>query len=359
MLYLKIENLYKKFNDTLVINNISFNINQGEIISLLGASGSGKTTLLRIIAGLAPIYKGKIIFNGHDLRNIAPHKRNFGMMFQEFALFPHKNVFDNIAFGLEIKKYSPKLIKYRVEEILELIGLEGFAQRSVADLSGGERQRVALARSLAPRPKLLMLDEPLGSLDRALREKLLGDLAAILKKLEMTTIFVTHDQNEAFAVSDRIIVLRSGKIEQVDTPEKIYNKPANAYVARFLGFKNIIDGIIDKKGEIITSSGIKFCNYKKYSISEGTVSCDNKITLMIRSDRATLVSNNTKETEGVILIYGNISSRIFQGKYYKIGVKLDSDITLYFDIDNVIQPPDKGDYVVVAVKKNGGVVQLM
>ncbi|MBF0229339.1 MAG: ABC transporter ATP-binding protein [Desulfamplus sp.] len=251
-----------KGDSEYILKDINISINRGDSLSILGPSGCGKTTLLRIIAGFEKPYSGEIFFREKNMSNVPTHKRNFGMMFQDFALFPHKNVFQNISFGLEMKKLPKKEITLRVQEMLELVNLEQYGKRDIRELSGGERQRVALARTLAPSPDLIMLDEPLGALDRQLRERLLADLCFILnrtinnrtkskivkteeiksrisKKNEVnkaiTTIWVTHDHNEAFAVSDIVCVMSNGKVEQIDSIENLRNSPVNRVVADFLG----------------------------------------------------------------------------------------------------------------------------
>ncbi|MBU8911460.1 MAG: ABC transporter ATP-binding protein [Desulfobacterales bacterium] len=233
---LVLENINKKFDDgSLILKDINLRLQQGTKLSVLGPSGSGKTTLLRLIAGLENPDSGTIVFNRQPMNDCPPHKRNFGMMFQEFALFPHLNVFNNIAFGLKMKGMDKAAIALRVKEMLLLTGLEDFEARHVDELSGGERQRVALARTLAPQPGLLMLDEPLSSLDRILRKRLLKELADIISTLNVTTIFVTHDHEEAFAAGDMIIIMNQGKIEQKGTPDELVQTPRNEWVKEFLG----------------------------------------------------------------------------------------------------------------------------
>ena len=236
---LKLEHISKSYDRAPLLQNISLDVHAGEIVCLLGPSGGGKTTLLRIIAGLEDAEHGEVFFDDANLRGTRVHLRQFGLMFQDLALFPHQNVFDNVAFGLRMQNLPRTEIATRVNEMLELVGLAGFAERPVTNLSGGEQQRVALARSLAPRPRLLMLDEPLGALDRILREQLVGDLRAILKRIGMMAIYVTHDQDEAFALADRIAIIHAGQLIQVGTPETIYRAPVNAFVARFLGLTNL------------------------------------------------------------------------------------------------------------------------
>ena len=224
-----------------VLNGIDLEVAQGEILCLLGPSGCGKTTLLRIIAGLESIDRGDITFDRAGLASVPVHKRNFGFMFQDYALFPHRSVGQNIAFGLRMEQRTRAEIAARVYEMMALINLPAHYQdRSIFELSGGERQRVALARSLAPSPRLLMLDEPLGNLDRGLRESLALELRAILKQIEMTALYVTHDQEEAYALADRIAVMDRGTLQQVDTPQAIYAAPNSAFVAQFLGLGNLL-----------------------------------------------------------------------------------------------------------------------
>ncbi len=238
---LRIEGLTKAYNAHPVLNNINLEIAAGEIVCLLGPSGCGKTTLLRLIAGLEHPDRGFIYTNNQRLNDVPPHQRAVGLMFQDFALFPHLNVAENVAFGLRMRKLQAKARAQRVQEVLSLVGLSRFASRDVAQLSGGERQRVALARSLAPNPKLLMLDEPLGSLDAALREHLVLELRAIITQLGLTAIYVTHDQAEAYAIADRIVVMQQGHIEQIGTAEELYWLPKTAFVARFLGLSNLVN----------------------------------------------------------------------------------------------------------------------
>ena len=220
--------------EVLMLRDVNLTLAQGTHLSVLGPSGSGKTTLLRIIAGIEPIDSGRIVFNGRSLLDVPPYKRNFGYMFQDFALFPHMDVFQNVAFGLKMKKMARQSMTTRVEQMLDLTGLTGYENRRVNELSGGERQRVALARTLAPQPRLLMLDEPLSSLDRVLRQKLLGELTAIISDLNITTIFVTHDHEEAFAAGSTVLVMKEGRVEQKGSREDLTLRPANDWVRQFL-----------------------------------------------------------------------------------------------------------------------------
>lgn len=255
MAFLEIESIDKTYEDAPLLRGVSLSVARGEVVSLLGPSGSGKTTLLRIIAGLEPNEGGSVFLEGRDLSTVPTHQRGVVLMFQEYALFPHRTVAQNVAFGLRMMGRDQDVIETKVAEMLGLMGLEGFAERSVVDLSGGERQRVALARSLAPEPRLLLLDEPLGSLDRTLRQRLLEELAVILRRVGVTTITVTHDQEEAFALADRVALLHGGQIVQVGPPTKIYRAPANAWVAEFLGLENLFDAEVTGEHQVETALG--------------------------------------------------------------------------------------------------------
>ena len=245
---LGIQSIEKSFGTHLVLKDISFHQQKGEILGVLGPSGSGKTTLLEIIAGLVQPDSGDCTWDGKSFLHIPPHQRNFGLMFQEYLLFPHKNVTENISFGLRMAEEDQEEIKSRVAEVLDLVGLPGFGGRDVSTLSGGEQQRVALARSLAPEPRLIMLDEPLGALDRTIRERLVEDLRRILKDANQTALYVTHDQEEAFIIVDRVVILGDGRTVQIGTPQEIYYQPQSPYVARFLGLTNMIEGKTDASG---------------------------------------------------------------------------------------------------------------
>lgn len=239
---LKIVNIHKTYEGRPLLTDVSFSVARGETVCLLGPSGSGKSTLLRIIAGLEEAEKGRVYWEGEDITPTPPHRRRMGMVFQDYALFPHLTVAENVAFGLRMQGWSPQEQRARVRAVLELVRLTGFEARRVTDLSGGEQQRVALARALAPRPHVLMLDEPLGALDRALREELLEELRAILRASDVAAIYVTHDQEEAAAIADRILILHDGKIVREGTPFEVWNDPGSLWVAQFLGVGNILFG---------------------------------------------------------------------------------------------------------------------
>jgi len=308
---------------TLVLKNITLIVEEGEIVCLLGPSGCGKTTLLRIVAGLEQPDAGQIMLAGRDLSTLPVHQRNFGLMFQEFALFPHRTVAENVAFGLRMAGQRRAQIAERVQEVLALVNLEGYDARSIFALSGGERQRVALARSLAPRPRLLMLDEPLGSLDRALREELMVELRAILKAVGVTALYVTHDQQEAFAVADRLVVMHQGQIAQVGTAQAIYDTPATAFVARFLGFHNLFppSAVGTTTALSAIASGAQHQLPRQADNVAGV-----EPALLIRPDAVRALGCGAgaaaTETE-TLVVTGKVQALLFRGSYYQLTLALD------------------------------------
>jgi ABC-type Fe3+/spermidine/putrescine transport system ATPase subunit len=327
---LTISNIHKSYEDIKALAGVSLEVNQGEIVALLGPSGCGKSTLLNIIAGLETADDGFVLWNGTSLANIPPHRRNFGLMFQDFALFPHRNVYDNVAFGLQIAGMPKSEIESRVHEVLNLVDLSGFEQRDTNNLSGGESQRVALARSLAPRPRLLMLDEPLGSLDRNLREKLVFDLKRILQKSKQTALYVTHDQEEAFALANRIAVMNSGSVEQFDTPQNIYRQPATTFVAGFIGLRNLIPGEI-RKGNgfvVITPIGV----FPIPEIGSGPVK------VLLRPDTVQLGK------DGPCQISGKLIEKSFRGHNLRVVINVD-DYPLFFEFPSNFNLPEEGDSI--------------
>jgi len=241
---LELRDIFKTYNNQPLLRGISFSVDEGETVCLLGASGSGKSTLLRMIAGLENPERGQIFFNGVDLAQTPTHLRDFGLVFQDYGLFPHLNIFDNIAFGLKMKNIPAPEISLRVAALLEQVNLQGFEKRKVTDLSGGEQQRVALARALAPQPRFLMFDEPLGALDKNLKESLLQEIRAILHEMKIPAIYVTHDQDEAFALADRILLLHDGEIVRAGAPAEVWADPGSVWAAQFLDVGNIVEGKI-------------------------------------------------------------------------------------------------------------------
>ena len=305
---------------------------QGEILAVLGPSGSGKTTLLEIIAGLIEPDSGEIRWDGESLRGKPTYRRGFGLMFQDYALFPHKNIAENTAFGLKMKGWDREKIQKRVSEVLELVGLPGFGPRPIHTLSGGERQRVALARSLAPQPDLLMLDEPLGSLDRTLRERLLDELREILRELNQTAMYVTHDQVEAFLIADRVVVLKAGETAQIGTPTAIYQHPNSPFIASFLGLTNLIEGEaeLSDQGCVITTH-----------LGSWPLDCQasGEITLLLRPDR---IQIGPSRKEGEIEITGKLLETKFSGQQLRTEIQLEGE-TYRFDFPaSTAQLPEPG-----------------
>ncbi len=332
---LDMQKIQVSFGDKPVLRNVDLSISKGEIVCLLGPSGCGKTTLLRVIAGLEMPQAGDVRLDGQSIVNVPVHQRGFGLMFQDFALFPHLNVAGNIEFGLKMQGVSAAVRATRIQENLEVVGLTGFETRDVTQLSGGERQRVALARSLAPNPRLLMLDEPLGSLDAALRERLVVELREIIKRVGLTAIYVTHDQNEAFAIADRIAVMNAGKIEQIDKPENIYRRPISTFVARFLQFENIFPVISQDGDRAHTAIG-------NFAIT-GTPKA-----ILLHPDGVIAADIDTLGA-----IQGIVEERVFMGDTYRITLLINGDHKLAFKLASISHDvPSIGDRMTVQILPN-------
>ena len=265
---ISLRGISKKFDDEVILDNINLDIKDKEFITFLGPSGCGKTTMLRIIAGFLEADSGSVMFEGKDINNLPPHKRQVNTIFQRYQLFPHLNVYENVAFGLRNKRMKEKDISKKVEEMLSLVNLKGFQRRNVASLSGGQQQRVAIARALAVEPRVLLLDEPLAALDLKLRKDMQVELKNIQKRLGITFIFVTHDQQEALSMSDRVVVMNEGQIQQVGTPLDIYNEPKNAFVADFIGESNILDGVMLDDFKAKFSGAVFQCLDKGFAVNE-------------------------------------------------------------------------------------------
>ncbi len=335
MSILSIHQLSKSFGTIQALDDISFDVEDGEIVALLGPSGCGKSTLLSVIAGLENPDQGQVLWNGTSLAATPPHQRGFGLMFQDFVLFPHMNVYANIAFGLQMSHTDPEKIDQRVIEMLEIVGLPDFTKRDVNTLSGGEQQRIALARALAPHPHLLMLDEPLGSLDRNLRERLVVDLQAILHRMHQTAIYVTHDQEEAFTIADRVILMNSGRIEQIGTPKSIYSNPASIFVARFLEMTNIIPATVyHQAGETRLSSSLGDFSFK--------TSLEGENSLLIRPDMTRL------DSEGPLVYHGVIAEVSFRGSRQRVIIMV-NHTPLTFEFPFSLALPEIGAEMIISI----------
>ncbi len=338
---LQVHTLAKSYPDGWRLEGISFAVQEGQVLCLLGPSGCGKTTLLRLIAGLETPDGGAIVAQGTDVTHLPPHRRGFGFMFQDYALFPHKNVYDNVVFGLRMAGWDKAATRRRAAEVLELVGLAGFGHRDVSQLSGGERQRIALARSLAPQPRLLLLDEPLGALDRALRERLMEELPLILRQAGVTTITVTHDQEEALAIGDCVLVMRDGRVEQYGTPQEIYRRPASSWVARFLGMINLLPARIVGAGEAETPLGV-LTFVDSNAAAPGTTG-----ELLVRPQAARW------ETGQQNVFYGEVVRCSFRGSHYRFDIRTPSGVTLSFEWLLGQAMPDRGQRVQLSLDPAG------
>lgn len=307
---LELKNISKIYDDTPALVDINLYIRKNEFITLLGPSGCGKTTTLRIIGGFEEADNGDLLFEGKNINNLPAYKRKVNTVFQKYALFPHMNVFDNIAFGLKIKKMDKGVIREKVGRMLKLVNLEGFDKRSVNSLSGGQQQRVAIARALVNEPEVLLLDEPLGALDLKLRKEMQVELKNMQQTLGITFIYVTHDQEEALSMSDTIVVMNNGEIQQIGTPEDIYNEPKNAFVADFIGESNILDGIMERD-YLVTFMGKQVpCVDKGFATQE-------EVDVVIRPEDVKVVPREEGILEGIV------RSVTFKGVHYEMMIQSD------------------------------------
>ncbi|MDS0526393.1 ABC transporter ATP-binding protein [Clostridium sp. SHJSY1] len=333
---IELKGITKNYGNNTVLNDLSLNIKSNEFLTLLGPSGCGKTTTLRLIAGFETSDSGDILFNGKNISNVPPNERPVNTIFQKYALFPHMNVYENIAFGLKIKKLPKEEIDKKVKEMLTMVSLSGFEKRNIESLSGGQQQRVAIARALVNEPEVLLLDEPLGALDLKLRKEMQLELKKIQQRLGITFIFVTHDQEEALTMSDTIVVMNKGIIQQKGSPEDIYNEPSNAFVADFIGESNILDGTMIEDFKVI------FCGREFECVDKGFNLKEN-IDVVIRPEDIKIVSID----EG--MLKGTVKSVTFKGVHYEMIVEENNrefiiHNTKFYDVNSkiglVITPED-------------------
>jgi len=307
---IELVNVAKSYDDTQVLKGINLYIRDKEFLTLLGPSGCGKTTTLRIIGGFETPDTGDVYFDGKRINDLPPYKRTVNTVFQKYALFPHLNVYENIAFALRLAKKSEKEISAKVKEMLRIVNLEGFEKRNIETLSGGQQQRVAIARALANDPKVLLLDEPLGALDLKLRKDMQVELKKIQQRMGITFVYVTHDQEEALSMSDTVVVMDNGIIQQIGTPEDIYNEPANAFVADFIGESNIIDGIMH------ADELVEFSGHTLRCVDKGFAK-DEPVDVVIRPEDVDMVDVDT------VPIHGVVDTVTFKGVHYEIIVDVD------------------------------------
>ena len=339
---IELKNVNKSYDGTLVVKNASFTIKRGEFVTFLGPSGCGKTTTLRMIAGFEMPDSGSIIFDGEDITNLPPHKRKLNTVFQKYALFPHLNVFNNISFGLKLKlipdgtkidrhgkekqlyrKYTKAEIKEKVDTVLKMVDLEDYGHRNVSSLSGGQQQRVAIARAIVNEPEVLLLDEPLGALDLKMRKDMQLELIKIHEQLGITFIYVTHDQEEALTMSDKVVVMRYGEIQQIASPEKIYDEPANAFVADFIGESNILSGTM------IEDCKVEFCDTLFECVDSGFKK-NEPIDVIIRPEDLKIKSLESKNK----LAEATVISSVFKGDHYQITHLLNGNELISHDTEN-------------------------
>jgi spermidine/putrescine transport system ATP-binding protein len=322
---IELKNISKEFDGVKVLEDINLFIRKNEFLTLLGPSGCGKTTTLRIIGGFEQPTEGRVIFEDEDITNVAPYKRQINTVFQKYALFPHMNIYENIAFGLRIKKLPKDVIDSKVSEMLRLVNLQGFENRSIESLSGGQQQRIAIARALVNEPKVLLLDEPLGALDLKLRKEMQIELKNMQKRVGITFIYVTHDQEEALTMSDTIVVMNKGEIQQIGTPIDIYNEPKNSFVAKFIGESNIIPGIMHEDFLVEFNNKIFKCVDKGFK-------SDEEVDVVIRPEDINIVSAENSQIKGIV------ESIIFKGVHYEMIVR--SDDYFWMIHSTIMKPVD-------------------
>jgi spermidine/putrescine transport system ATP-binding protein len=313
-------NITKKFGKENAVTNLNLSVKTGEFLTLLGPSGCGKTTTLRMIAGFEKPTEGEVIIDRKKVAKMEPYKREVNTVFQSYSLFPHMNVFDNVAFGLKVKKVNKEEITNRVEQALKLVQLEDYKERKPKQLSGGQQQRIAIARAIVNNPKVLLLDEPLGALDLKLRKQMQMELKHLQQSLGITFIYVTHDQEEALTMSDRIVVMNKGKIEQIGTPEEIYDKPSTKFVADFIGETNIFEGTVDSVQGNAVSIDVE--GTKIHVTTTNSLQTNEKVYISVRPEKARV--SLTKEN-GVCSVKGRLKEKVFVGSVTKLIIGLSSE----------------------------------
>ena len=338
MSHVKINNVVKRFGDFTALHELNLEIEEDEFLSLLGPSGCGKTTTLRLIAGFIQPTRGNIILGGEDVTMVAPQHREIGMVFQDYALFPHMTIADNIGFGLRERGYPKAQTATRVADLLDLIHLSDVGDRYPAEVSGGQQQRIAVARAVAYPPKVLLMDEPLGALDLKLRETMQIELRRIQQELKITTVYVTHDQTEAMSMSDRIVVMNTGRIEQIGSAEDIYNNPRTRFVADFVGQINLLDAeITGDEGDFLTAQTLG----SQVRVPKGDIPPSGKIAIAVRPEHLRLVDAGVND-KGLNIINGKLSGRTFAGNLTRLFVDIGDDNQIVVEVRPMDAPTEIG-----------------
>lgn len=324
---IELRNIKKVFDDTVVVEDFNLEVKKGEFVTFLGPSGCGKTTTLRMIAGFEFPTEGEILLNGEDISHLPPNLRPINTVFQRYALFPHMNVYDNVAFGLNLKHLPKSVIDEKVKNVLEVVDLEGFEKRQISTLSGGQQQRIAIARAIVNEPDILLLDEPLGALDLKMRKEMQLELKSMHERLGITFIYVTHDQEEALTMSDKVVVMSDGMIQQIGTPEEIYNEPKNAFVADFIGESNIFEG------KMAASMTVSFCGAEFPCVDN--VPKDTRVDVVVRPEDVVI----TRPVDGQIR--GVVDSAVFKGMYYEITAILPDENEVVIQTTRNVRPGEE------------------
>ena len=324
---IELKNIKKVFDDTVVVEDFNLEVKKGEFVTFLGPSGCGKTTTLRMIAGFEFPTEGQILLNGEDISHLPPNLRPINTVFQRYALFPHMNVYDNVAFGLNLKYLPKSVISEKVRRVLEVVDLEGFEKRKISTLSGGQQQRIAIARAIVNEPDILLLDEPLGALDLKMRKEMQLELKSMHEQLGITFIYVTHDQEEALTMSDKVVVMSDGMIQQIGTPEEIYNEPKNAFVADFIGESNIFEG------KMAASMTVSFCGAEFPCVDN--VPKDTRVDVVVRPEDVIITTPEHGQISGVV------DSAVFKGMYYEITAILPDENEVVIQTTRNVQPGEE------------------